>query len=466
MLRNALRRGVCSIRLSSAFPRQASDYLQHSETTFSQLPNALRVATVNNSHPTSTIGVYIDSGSRFENENNNGVASLLEHLIYKGTAKRSAKQLEAELGKHGARLNSFTSRDQTVYLVQVVNENVEKVFEILADVLRNSRFSAEDVEVEKQILLQQLAEVEENQEEVVWDMLHSTAYQGTPMSLSPYGKTDTINSLTREDVADFADDHYKGSRMVIAAAGGVDHLQIDSLASKYFGDLSNEYKRKMPHPRGVRFTGSEFVYRDDTMPYMWAAVAVEGVSAGHPDALALKLASQFVGQWDHSHGSSYNSPNPTVQRIHTLPGLKSFDSFSVNYTDTGLFGVRFITTGEDMEHALDAVGTVQRQWKHLATSVVDNEIDRTKHQLRTNLLSQLSDNTGITHWLATETLAKGEPSSLSTLEKNIRKLDASAVREAMSRYVYDRDLSAAGIGRTECMPAYLVMRYKQSWWRL
>lgn len=100
--------------------------------------------------------------------------------------------MEAELGKYGARLNSFTSRDQTVYLVQVVNENVEKVFDILADVLRNSRFSAEDVEVEKQILLQQLAEIEENQEEVVWDMLHAAAYQGTPMSLSPYGKTDAI----------------------------------------------------------------------------------------------------------------------------------------------------------------------------------------------------------------------------------------------------------------------------------
>jgi processing peptidase subunit beta len=96
------------------------------------------------------------------------------------------------LGKYGARLNSFTSRDQTVYLVQVVNENVEKVMDILADVLRNSKLSAEDVEIEKQLLLKQLDEVEHNQEEVVWDMLHASAYQGTTMALSPYGKTDAI----------------------------------------------------------------------------------------------------------------------------------------------------------------------------------------------------------------------------------------------------------------------------------
>lgn len=85
------------------------------------------------------------------------------------------------------------------------------------------------------------------------------------------------------------DDHYKGSRVVIAAAGGVDHSQVNAFATKYFGDLSNEYKRRIPSPRGVRFTGSEFVYRDDSMPLLWGAVAVEGVDQGHPDALALKV---------------------------------------------------------------------------------------------------------------------------------------------------------------------------------
>lgn len=113
-------------------------------------------------------------------------------IYFQGTQKRSTKQLETELAKHGARLNSYTSRDQTVYLVQVLNENVEKVVDLLADVLRNSKFSVEDVEVEKQLLLKQLEEVENNQEEVVWDMLHASAFQGTPMALSPYGKTEAI----------------------------------------------------------------------------------------------------------------------------------------------------------------------------------------------------------------------------------------------------------------------------------
>lgn len=102
-----------------------------------------------------------------------------------------------------------------------------------------------------------------------------------------------FRNLTREEVVNFAEDHYKGSRVVIAAAGGVDHAQINSLAAKYFGDLNNEYNRKIPVSGGVRFTGSEFIYRDDSMPYMWGIVAVEGVGNGHKDALALKVKSHF-----------------------------------------------------------------------------------------------------------------------------------------------------------------------------
>jgi processing peptidase subunit beta len=100
--------------------------------------------------------------------------------------------------------------------------------------------------------------------------------------------------LTREEVVNFAEDHYKGCRIVIAAAGGVDHAQINSFAAKNFGDLNNEYKRKIPVPRGVRFTGSEFIYRDDSMPYMWGIVAVEGVGYAHSDALALKVRFSYI----------------------------------------------------------------------------------------------------------------------------------------------------------------------------
>lgn len=114
------------------------------------------------------------------------------------------------------------------------------------------------------------------------------------------------------------------------------------------------------------------------------------------------MAAQYVGQWDQSHGASYNSSLSSIQKISQLPGLLSYDAFSVNYTDTGLFGARYVTDGKSMEEALNITGAIQRLWKHLSTGITDEELDRTKHQLRTNLLAQLSDNAAIAQWLATE----------------------------------------------------------------
>lgn len=114
------------------------------------------------------------------------------------------------------------------------------------------------------------------------------------------------------------------------------------------------------------------------------------------------MASQYVGGWDQSHGATYNSPLTTVQKICSLPGLISYDGFSVNYIDTGLFGVRFITDGNDMEEAINILSVVQRQWKHLSTSIIENDLERSKYQMLTNYLDQLSDNTALAHWLATE----------------------------------------------------------------
>ncbi|CAD5214000.1 unnamed protein product [Bursaphelenchus xylophilus] len=467
MLRSGLQQGVVvSKRLQSGFAKQARDVLSASEPTLSELKNGVRVVSSTNNKPVSTIGVWVDSGSRYETEDNNGVAKVLEQLIYKGSAKRSTTQLQADLAKYGARLNSFTSRDHAAYFVQVENQNVEPVTEILADVLRSPKFDAADVEAAKLVVIKQLEEVESNHEEVAFDYLHMTAFQGTSLGLSPYGRAEAIQNLTRQDVIDFADDHYKADRVVVAAVGGVPHGQLEAFAKANFGDLDNQYKRAVPAPLGTRFTGSEFQYRDDSYPGLYVALAVEGVPNGHPDALPLQLSVQLTGQWDITHGTGLNAPVRAVQQISQLHGLKVFEPFSVNYADTGLFGLRYVSSGEDQEDSHYIVSQAQRAWKHHATGLTDEEVDRAKNQLRSVLLSRLGDNTSHAHHLATRILHTGDFESLAELEEKIRRLTAGAVREAVSRHVYDRDLAVGGVGRTEAIPNYVQIRATQSWWRL
>lgn len=467
MLRSGVQRGLLiGKRLQSSFAHQARDVLTHQDATLSEIKNGVRVISVSNNKPVTTLGVWIDSGSRYETEGTNGVAKVLEQLLYKGSAKRSSKQLQQDLAKYGARLNSYTNREQTVFLVQVENQNVEPVAEILGDVLRNPKIDAADVEAAKQVVLKQLEEVETNYEEVAWDYLHLTAFQDTPLGLSPYGTSDSIKSIDRQQVIDFADDHYKGDRIVIGAVGALSHGQVESFSQRFFGDISNEYKQRIPPPLGIRFTGSEFQYRDDDIPYLYFNVAVEGVPAGHPDALALQLATQLTGQWDITHGTDINAPSKAVQNISQLHGLKSYEPFSVNYADTGLFGARIVVDGHHQDDATAAVSAIQRQWKHQATGLTDEEVDRAKKQLATVLLGQLQNGTNLANYLATQVLHTSEAVQYGELEERIRKLTASNVREAISRHVYDRDLAVSGVGKTEALPSYIQLRYAQSWWRL
>ncbi|TKR77682.1 hypothetical protein L596_018608 [Steinernema carpocapsae] len=450
-----------------SFSIAARDVLQNvPDAEVSTLKNGLRVASQPAASGTATVGVWIDSGSRYEHEGNNGVAGFLEHMVYKGTGKHTQAQLETELAKIGASLNSFTSREHTAYYAQCPASEVEKTVDILADVLRNSKFDEAAIETERNVLLRKMQEAEENLHEVVFDQLHAAAFQGTPLALSPLGTTDSIKNITRRDIIEFAQDHYKPVRMVVSGAGAVSHEQLVKFSEKNFGDLANEYERKVPAAGGIRFTGSEFRFRNDNIPHMYGAVAVEGVGMGHPDFLPLQVASTFVGQWDVTHQASVNSPSRLAQKVSTESELISYESFSLSYKDTGLFGIQFAMMGTQSEETTSLVRKFQREWKHLTSGVTDDEVDRAKAQLKTILFRSLESSTAKADSNARQILYSGALKTAAELEQAIERVDANAVREAMSRNVYDRDIVTTGLGRTEAFPAYSHLRYGMSWWRL
>ena len=146
----------------------------------SELSNGIRVATEDSGIPTCTVGVWIDAGSRYETLQNNGVAHFLEHMAFKGTSKRSQTQLELEIENMGAHLNAYTSREQTVYYAKCLSRDLPRAMEILADIIQNSKFGEEEIERERGVILREMQEVETNLQEVVFDHLHSVAFQQTP----------------------------------------------------------------------------------------------------------------------------------------------------------------------------------------------------------------------------------------------------------------------------------------------
>merc|ERR1712071_699968 len=155
------------------------------------------------------------------NAANNGVAHFLEHMAFKGTSKRTQTGLELEIENMGAHLNAYTSREQTVFYAKCLQGDVGNAVEVLADILQNSKFGEQEIERERGVILREMQEVEMNLQEVVFDHLHATAYQGTALGRTILGPTQNIKSLSRKDLSEFIKTHYQGSRMVLAASGGV-----------------------------------------------------------------------------------------------------------------------------------------------------------------------------------------------------------------------------------------------------
>merc|ERR1712142_1090015 len=289
--KTALVKPIIRWRSTAAAASYEQTLLNVPPTRVSVLDNGMRVATEDSGSPTATVGLWIDTGSRFESDSNNGVAHFLEHMAFKGTSKRSQTDLELEVENMGAHLNAYTSREQTVFYAKCFADDIDNAVEVLSDIVQNSKFGEVEIERERGVILREMQEVESNLQEVVFDHLHAVAFQGTPLGRTILGPTKNIKSISRADLVDYISTHYKGPRIVLAGAGGVDHEDLCDLATKHFGKITDKYSAEVPIDLNCRYTGSDIRARDDSMPLAHIALAVEGCGWTNPDNIPLMVAN-------------------------------------------------------------------------------------------------------------------------------------------------------------------------------
>lgn len=429
------------------------------ETRVTTLSNGVRVATEDNGAPTSTVGIWIDAGSRYEHEKNNGVAHFLEHMAFKGTAKRSQTDLELDVENMGAHLNAYTSREQTVYYAKCLKKDVAKAVEIIADITQNAKLGEQEIERERGVILREMEEVEGNLQEVVFDHLHSVAYQGTPLGLTILGPTENIKSIQRTDLQNYISTHYKGPRIVLAGAGGVNHDELVKYAEQNFGKLSSSSPEDYaPILTPCRYTGSDVRVRDDDMPFAHVAIAVEGAGWTNPDNIALMVANTMIGSWDRSHGGGANASSKLASICAGDPEktMHSFQSFNTCYKDTGLWGIYFVANGN--EHLDDMMIQVQMEWMRICTQATEGDVTRAKNLLKTNMLLQLDGTTPICEDIGRQMLCYGRRIPLHELEARIDAVNSQTVRDVASKYIYDRCPVVAAVGPVEGLTDYNRIR--------
>jgi len=434
-------------RLPAQLARRFSTLPAQAPTQVSALANEFRVATENTGGETATVGVWIDTGSRYETDENNGVAHFLEHMAFKGTAKRSQLQLETEVENMGAHLNAYTSREQTVYYAKVLKSDVPKAVELLSDILLNSTFSQAAVERERDVILREMQEVDSQIEEVVFDRLHEVAFVGTPLSRTILGPEANIKSINADDIVSYIKTHYTAPRMVLAASGAVDHDQLVQLSGEHFGSvptiapegLDFEYESSL-------FSGSDVRDHDDDMELGHFALSFEGLCWTDPDIFSLMLCQSLLGTYDRKSLATQFTAAPLASNVAKMNYVHSMQPFCTCYNDTGLFGVYMVTPMKEKEMVMELFHHVQEEMVALTTGVTDEDLARAKSQLKYNILQQVDGTSQNAEEIGRQMLTFGRRMSLAETFARIEGIDAADVQRVAEKVIWDQEVAFAAVG--------------------
>ncbi|TKA52615.1 Mitochondrial-processing peptidase subunit beta [Rhodotorula sp. CCFEE 5036] len=438
-------------------------------TQISTLPNGLTVATeASSSASTATVGVWIDAGSRAETDSTSGTAHFLEHMAFKGTGKRSQHQLELEVENLGAHLNAYTSREQTVYYAKSFSHDVAKSVEIISDILTGSKLDQGAIERERDVILREQQEVDKQLEEVVFDHLHAVAFQHQPLGRTILGPKENILSIQRDDLVNYIKQNYTADRMVLVGTGGVEHAALVDLASQHFGQLPTSQSPiklgESSNKTKPDFIGAEVRVRDDTMPTCNVAIAVEGVGWNSPDYYPMLVAQSIMGNWDRSLGAQSLLSSRFSHIVSSNNLANSFMSFSTSYSDTGLWGIYLVsenhTNLDDLTH--NRTSSSLCEWQRLATHPSDTEVARAKAQLKASLLLGLDGTTAVAEDIGRQIVTSGRRLAPQEIEAAVDSVSVGDVMRVAKKYLWDKDIAVAAVGRVEGLQDYSRMRAEMS----
>lgn len=384
-----------------------------------------------------SVGIWIGTGSRNEDASNNGISHFIEHMMFKGTENRSAKEIAGCIDNIGGQLNAFTGKECTCYYTKTLDSHIEIALELLSDMLFKSKFSEKDIDVERKVIIEEIGMYEDSPEELVHDILSETVWSGNSLGYPILGTQDCLKSINKELIKKYMDKNYTTDNCVISVAGNFDDDKLLELVNKYFGKWNNSNDEK------VKFQKANFVadmkIREKDTEQVHLCLGFSGLEHGNDELYTLLAMNNVFGGGMSSR---------LFQKIREEKGLVySIYSYPSSYKNAGLFT---IYAGMNPEHINNVIRMIREEIDTMIKKGISvDEMEKSKEQLKGSYILGLESTSSRMNSIGKSELMLRRIYSPEQVLKKIEEINMENLLKVINR-IFDLDnISITAVGNIQ-----------------
>ena len=407
----------------------------------SRLSNGLTIVTHTMAQIESVaLGIWVKSGSRNERAEEHGIAHMLEHMAFKGTENRTAYQIATDIEDVGGEINAATSVETTAYFARVLKDDMPLAVDILADIITSSKFEEEELEREKQVVLQEINATQDTPDDIVFDYFTETAFRHQTIGRPILGTPDSVRSFTSDNLRSFMNEHYSADRMIVIAAGAVEHEQFVREVESRLGSFRAH--SVAPLTDLANYVGGDFrEYRN--LKDAQVLIGFEGRAYHMRDYYASQILSIILGGGMSSR---------LFQEVREKRGLcYSIYAFHWGFSDTGLFGIHTATNEDGLA---ELVPVVLEELYKASKNISQKELDRARAQYRANLTMSRESPSSRMQMIARQMSLYGRPIPSSELMERLSLITVDRLADLAERLFIDSKPTLAAVGSVGSLVSY------------
>jgi predicted Zn-dependent peptidase len=357
--------------------------------TTTTLDNGVRIVTQNIGFMhTVTTGIWVANGTRHESPEDNGVAHFIEHMLFKGTMRRSAHQITREIDSMGGILNAFTGHEYVCYYAKVLAKFLPRAADLLGDIFLNSTFPLDEIERERKVVLQEIKMRDDSPEEYIHDRFHQNYFRGQMLGMPVLGSEQTVTNLTRDSILSHKNSRYRPRDIIIAAAGNVQHDELVAILSPLFSEVFSSWQPQNTDSFSPGGKMLQLIERE--MEQTLVCLGTRSLCYDHRDRYPLFLLTTILGGGMSSR---------LFQEVREKRGLAySVYSYIISHADSGAL---VVYAGTEKDHCREVIDIAQREMTRLVTEEVpQDELDAAREQLKGKTLMSLESSDSLMTRLA------------------------------------------------------------------